>query len=471
MERTLPPRDRLASVFFASTSHDESQPAHLKVLDTSICIEQCAREFGNPCQRFCPANVYEIVDDGAGGKRLQINAANCVHCKACDIKDPYEIINWTPPKAARGRTTNRYNGTMSERLAPLGGPYRRLQPDTIHCLPECPQGHEARRLRGAVYAWSVSQPEDFWTELARFADVRADWGHGPVLQDRERMPGARFFPNARLNFAAEPAALSGRSRRHRVRQRARRTPADLATASCAQRSRASPRACGRRVSARAIASRASCPTCRRPPSPCWRPRASGAIWSSCSPDFGVQGVLDRFGQIAPKVLFTADGYFYAGKTLDSLTAMAEVAAQLPSVRAGRRHPLCGARSRSSDASGQPLPAPRVGKRSASAAQSLQFASFPFNHPLYILYSSGTTGVPKCIVHGAGGTLLQHQKEHLLHTDLQARRPPLLFHDLRLDDVELADERARHRARRSSSMTAARSIRTRSAVEIGASRSA
>jgi electron-transferring-flavoprotein dehydrogenase len=102
VERTLPPRDRLASVFFASTSHDESQPAHLKVLDTSICIEQCAREFGNPCQRFCPANVYEMIDDGAGGKRLQINAANCVHCKACDIKDPYEIINWTPPEGGSG---------------------------------------------------------------------------------------------------------------------------------------------------------------------------------------------------------------------------------------------------------------------------------------------------------------------------------------------------------------------------------
>jgi electron-transferring-flavoprotein dehydrogenase len=102
VERTLPPRDRLAAVFFAATSHDESQPAHLKVLDPGICIERCAQEFGNPCQRFCPANVYEIVDDGAGGKRLQINAANCVHCKACDIKDPYEIINWTPPEGGSG---------------------------------------------------------------------------------------------------------------------------------------------------------------------------------------------------------------------------------------------------------------------------------------------------------------------------------------------------------------------------------
>jgi electron-transferring-flavoprotein dehydrogenase len=102
VDRTLPPRDRVASVFFASTTHDESQPAHLKVLDTNLCIERCAKEFGNPCQRFCPANVYEIVDNGSGGKRLQINAANCVHCKACDIKDPYEIINWTTPEGGSG---------------------------------------------------------------------------------------------------------------------------------------------------------------------------------------------------------------------------------------------------------------------------------------------------------------------------------------------------------------------------------
>jgi electron-transferring-flavoprotein dehydrogenase len=102
VDRTLAPRDRLASVFFASTTHDEAQPAHLKVLDTNICIDRCAKEFGNPCQRFCPANVYEIVDSGQGGKRLQINAANCVHCKACDIKDPYEIINWTTPEGGSG---------------------------------------------------------------------------------------------------------------------------------------------------------------------------------------------------------------------------------------------------------------------------------------------------------------------------------------------------------------------------------
>ena len=100
--RTLPPRDRLASVYFASTSHDESQPAHLKVRDTSICIDRCTKEYANPCERFCPAKVYEMIEDGAGGRRLQINAANCVHCKACDIKDPYGIIDWTVPEGGSG---------------------------------------------------------------------------------------------------------------------------------------------------------------------------------------------------------------------------------------------------------------------------------------------------------------------------------------------------------------------------------
>src|SRR6516225_9055246 len=100
--RTLPPRDRVSFVFFAGNSHEESQPVHLKVADLDLCAGRCAREFGNPCERFCPANVYEMVDDGRGGKRLQINAANCVHCKACDIKDPYQIITWTTPEGGSG---------------------------------------------------------------------------------------------------------------------------------------------------------------------------------------------------------------------------------------------------------------------------------------------------------------------------------------------------------------------------------
>jgi electron-transferring-flavoprotein dehydrogenase len=102
LERTLPPRDRVSFVFFAGNSHEENQPVHLKVADTTICVERCGKEYGNPCERFCPAGVYEMVDDGAGGRRLQINAANCVHCKACDIKDPYRIITWTTPEGGSG---------------------------------------------------------------------------------------------------------------------------------------------------------------------------------------------------------------------------------------------------------------------------------------------------------------------------------------------------------------------------------
>ncbi|GAA4853954.1 electron transfer flavoprotein-ubiquinone oxidoreductase [Luteimonas vadosa] len=104
VSRDLPPRDRLAGVYYAATEHDEDQPVHLIVHDTGVCISRCAEEYGNPCTRFCPAGVYEIVEDGAAGagKRLQINAANCVHCKTCDIKDPYEIITWVTPEGGAG---------------------------------------------------------------------------------------------------------------------------------------------------------------------------------------------------------------------------------------------------------------------------------------------------------------------------------------------------------------------------------
>ncbi|TBR09191.1 MAG: electron transfer flavoprotein-ubiquinone oxidoreductase [Lysobacter sp.] len=104
-DRSLAPRDRLAGVYFAATEHDEDQPVHLKVLDTSICVTRCTEEYGNPCTRFCPAGVYEIVEDTSSegaGRRLQINAANCVHCKTCDIKDPYEIITWVTPEGGSG---------------------------------------------------------------------------------------------------------------------------------------------------------------------------------------------------------------------------------------------------------------------------------------------------------------------------------------------------------------------------------
>ncbi len=100
-ERDLPPRDRLASVYFAATEHDEDQPVHLQILDPEVCTTRCGVEFNHPCTRFCPANVYEMIEE-EHGLRLQINAANCVHCKTCDIKDPYQVINWVTPEGGSG---------------------------------------------------------------------------------------------------------------------------------------------------------------------------------------------------------------------------------------------------------------------------------------------------------------------------------------------------------------------------------
>jgi acetoacetyl-CoA synthetase len=141
----------------------------------------------------------------------------------------------------------------------------------------------------------------------------------------------------------------------------------------------------------------------------------GATWSSCSPDFGVQGVLDRFGQIEPKVLVAADGYFYGGKTLDVMPRVAEVVARLPSVR---RTVIIPYTRRDPDLSGIANAVDVHDFMAPFAAAKLSFERLPFDHPLFIMFSSGTTGVPKCIVHGAGGTLLQHLKEHVLHSDVR-----------------------------------------------------
>jgi len=276
---------------------------------------------------------------------------------------------------------------------------------------------------GELYAWSLQEPVEFWSELARFAGVRADFGTGPKIEAPGSMPGARFFPGAQLNFADNllryddgAEALVFRNERG-----ARRTLSYRELRAEVARVAAGLRAAGVTVGDRVAG---FVPNVPEAAIAMLAAASIGAIWSSCSPDFGVHGVLDRFGQIAPKVLFTADGYFYAGKRLDSLAPMAEALARLPSIErvvvipyVEQQPPL--------QALGTAAQRAVLWPQFGNAAAPLTFTSLPFNQPLLILYSSGTTGVPKCIVHGAGGTLLQHQKEHLLHTDL--RRSERLFY--------------------------------------------
>ena len=277
---------------------------------------------------------------------------------------------------------------------------------------------------GDLYRWSIDKPTQFWAELARFADVRATCvKDGPVIENATAMPGARFFPGARLNFAenllryrdACPALVFRNERGSRRELCYRQLYAEVARVAAGLE--AAGVGSGDRVAAfmpnlpeTAIAMLATA--------------SLGAIWSSCSPDFGLGAVVDRFGQIEPKVLFTADGYFYAGKTLDSLGLIAELAQKLPSVQQVVVVPYTRCDPELESLRGAKHKVLRWDEF-GSAGVELQFLQSPFDHPLYILYSSGTTGAPKCIVHGAGGTLLQHQKEHLLHTDV--RRQDRIFY--------------------------------------------
>jgi len=275
-----------------------------------------------------------------------------------------------------------------------------------------------------VYRWSIDKPAQFWAELVRFADVRASCAKdGPVIENPDAMPGARFFSSARLNFAenllryrdAQPALVFRNERGARselsygqLYDEVARVAAGLKEAGVVAGDRVAAFLPNLPETAIAMLATASL----------------GAIWSSCSPDFGLGAVVDRFGQIAPKVLFAADGYFYGGKTLDSLTLIAELLPQLPSVVA-----LVIVSYACPSAALARIPAGSAKVRHwgdfGIAGAALKFLQCPFDQPLYILYSSGTTGKPKCIVHGAGGTLLQHQKEHLLHTDV--RREDRLFY--------------------------------------------
>jgi acetoacetyl-CoA synthetase len=265
----------------------------------------------------------------------------------------------------------------------------------------------------AFYRWSVDHPEQFWRSVWKFSGVRGEHG-ARALVDGGKMPGARFFPDARLNFAEN---LLGRRDEgdaivfwgeDKVKRRLSHAELRALVSRLADALRAAGVGPGDRVGG-------YLPNMPEAVAAMLATAAIGATWSSCSPDFGVQGVLDRFGQIEPKVLFAPDGYWYNGKAVGVLDKVRDVVAQLPSVQRTVVVPYLDDQP---DVSQVPNAQRLADFVAPHAPGDIRFEQLPFNHPLYIMYSSGTTGVPKCIVHGAGGTLLKHLSEHQLHSDIR-----------------------------------------------------
>lgn len=268
----------------------------------------------------------------------------------------------------------------------------------------------------ALHAWSVEQREAFWQAIVDFFEIRF---HSPaecVLREGPAMPDAQWFPGATLNFAE-----------HLLRRRDGH-PALVAIAEDGSREQLSYAQLAAHVAGMQRALRnagvgigdrvaAFMPNTWQTVVGMLASASLGATWSSCSPDFGTQGVIDRFGQIEPKVLIAAAGYRYAGKSLDLTDKLNEILRQLPSVQQLVLVPYANLDVRTTDC--QSAASISLWQDFYQPGGAPQFTPVPFDQPLYILYSSGTTGVPKCIVHGTGGTLLQHVKELGLHTDLGA----------------------------------------------------
>jgi acetoacetyl-CoA synthetase len=264
------------------------------------------------------------------------------------------------------------------------------------------------------YRWTVDDPETFWSEVWDFCGVIASRKGSTVLVDGDRMPGARWFPDARLNFAENLMRRGDRGDAFALWDergfRRRLSYSDLTSE--VSRAAQALQALGLRAGDRVAA---FIPNIPEAAVLALAAMSLGIVWSSCSPDFGVEGVIERFGQIEPKVLFCADGYRYNGEQHDSLPRVAEIAAQLPSLRKIVVVPHLDPKV---DVSDLPKAVTLDEWLRRHTPGAIDFAQLPFDHPLFILFTSGTTGRPKCIVHGAGGTLLQALKTYKLQFDLK-----------------------------------------------------
>jgi len=300
-----------------------------------------------------------------------------------------------------------------------------------HIKARKPDGAESVRDFPSLYRWSVERADAFWPEVWHFCGVIAEerpgrhpWDEVVVGLDRMAPPdrelGPRWFSGARLNFAENllrhaddrPALIfwNERGRQRQVSyQELNEQVRSVAAALAAEGVGAGDRVAG------------FMPNLPETVTAMLGAASLGAIWSSCSPDFGTNGVLDRFGQIQPKILFCADGYRYAGKDIDTLARVREVRERIPEIRRVVVFPYLRERPGIGGIAGAVM----WGEWTLHRSVVPSFRRFSFDHPLYIMYSSGTTGLPKCMVHAAGGTLLQHLKELVLHTDL--RRDDRIFY--------------------------------------------
>jgi len=270
------------------------------------------------------------------------------------------------------------------------------------------QGHDSY---DDLYRWSIDEPASFWEALCGFCGVHFDTPATTTLTRPDDIMNAGWFEGSKLNFAAHLLRHSGEraaivfcgedgNRRELSFDGLRLAVAGIA---------AGLRNAGVKKADRVVAYLPNCPEAIIA---MLATTSIGAIWSSCSPDFGVNGVVDRFGQIEPKVLFASDGYLYNGKRIDISPIVADIIAAIPSIATTVAVSFLDER-----ASAVPVANSIAWDDFLVTGAEFSYVPVAFDHPLYIMYSSGTTGVPKCIVHGHGGSLLQHLKEHMLHTDL------------------------------------------------------
>ena len=265
-----------------------------------------------------------------------------------------------------------------------------------------------------LYQWSIENIPHFWAAMWEFADIKASKPYDQVIDDVTKMPGAKWFSGARLNFAEnllryrdDQVALIFKGEDH-----------DSTTMTYSElydevaRVAKSLKEAGVQVGDRVAAFMPNMPETIVA---MLAATSLGATWSSCSPDFGIKGVLDRFGQIKPKVLFTANGYWFKGKSLDSIERISDILKQLPSLEKVVVVPYT---EQDPDISGVPNAIHYRDFKSPDSNLEIEFKQLPFEHPLYIMYSSGTTGLPKCMVQSAGGILIHQLKELMLHTDLK-----------------------------------------------------